>query len=104
MTYVRAGTISAQPGLVTRVLDLPYRIYEFFMFFVMTLIDVSVPGKKNSAPCRVLIFFRLARAQPTAAKKASQKARERGSAAKRPVAGMKNVQGGGGGCGPGMGG
>ena len=40
MVYVRAGTVSEEPGIVTKVLDLPYRIYQFLMFFVMTLIDV----------------------------------------------------------------
>ena len=40
MVYVRAGTVTEQPSIVTRVLDLPMTIYRFFMFFVMTLIDV----------------------------------------------------------------
>ena len=40
MVYVRAGTVSEQPSVITRVLDLPMMIYQFFMFFIMTLIDV----------------------------------------------------------------
>ena len=40
MTYVRAGTVTAEPGLIDRVLRLPISIYQFLMFFVMTLIDV----------------------------------------------------------------
>jgi hypothetical protein len=40
MTYVRAGTVSESPGVVTRVLDFPMRVYQAIMFFIMTLIDV----------------------------------------------------------------
>ena len=43
MTYVRAGTVQEEPGLVARVMDLPMAIYRFLLFFVMTLIDVSTP-------------------------------------------------------------
>ena len=71
MPYVRAGTISEEPGTLQRVLDLPSRIYQFIVFFFMTLID------------------------PAAAKKASQMARSSGSTARTP-AGMRNVRGGGG--------
>ena len=45
MVYVRAGTVSEEPGIVTKVLDLPYRIYQFLMFFVMTLIDVRTHAR-----------------------------------------------------------
>ena len=40
MSYVRAGVVTDQPGLVTRILDLPNRIWQFLLFFVMTLVDV----------------------------------------------------------------
>ena len=32
-----------EPTAIDRVLSFPYRIYEFFMFFFMTLIDVRPP-------------------------------------------------------------
>ena len=100
MSYVRAGTISAQPGLLTRVMDFPYRLYQALMFFVMTLIDVRIWRQIFFSAHPFFFDERSApRAQPNAAKKASQMARGSGKAVKRPVSGMRNL-GQGGGCGP----
>ena len=104
MVYVRAGTVSEEPGIVTKVLDLPYRIYQFLMFFVMTLIDVRTHAH---TPIFLLPLRRdpnysrspVSCAQPSAARKASQMAnKSRGNV--RKLGGMKNIGGGGGGCGP----
>ena len=105
MVYVRAGTVSEEPGIVTKVLDLPYRIYQFLMFFVMTLIDVRAHAH---TPIFLLLLRRdpnlltlslFSCAQPSAARKASQMAnKSRGNV--RKLGGMKNIGGGGGGCGP----
>ena len=105
MVYVRAGTVSEEPGIVTKVLDLPYRIYQFLMFFVMTLIDVRthartplffIAAAPRSQFTHALPFSSW---QPSAARKASQMAnKSRGNV--RKLGGMKNIGGGGGGCGP----
>ena len=88
MVYLRGGTVQYQQTTVDKILSLPLRLYEFFMFFVMTLID------------------------PTAARKASQArgardARYGGSSsgvpARRPMGNVKGVQSGISGCGPGGG-
>lgn len=54
MVYLRGGTVVQEPSAIDRVLSFPYRIYEFIMFFIMTLIDVrSPPGscqEKNVRP------------------------------------------------------
>ena len=54
MVYLRGGTVVQEPSAIDRVLSFPYRIYEFIMFFIMTLIDVrSPPGscpEKNVCP------------------------------------------------------
>ena len=70
MPYVSAGTVTEQPGALTRLLDVPNRIWQFIMFFFMTLID------------------------PVAAKKASGMAAASGNRPKKPLGGMKNLRGG----------
>ena len=40
MVYLRGGTVMQEPTYVDRVLSFPYKIYEFILFFIMTLIDV----------------------------------------------------------------
>lgn len=40
MVYLRGGAVVTQESTLDRVLSFPMRVYEFLMFFFMTLIDV----------------------------------------------------------------
>ena len=46
-----------EPTAIDRVLSFPYRIYEFIMFFIMTLIDVRARSELLSSLCPRIMFF-----------------------------------------------
>jgi ACR3 family arsenite efflux pump ArsB len=55
MVYLRGGTVVEQPSFVDSVLALPIRLYHFFMFFIMTLIDVTacwLRASRHNSRCR----------------------------------------------------
>lgn len=65
MVYLRAGTVTEQPGIVTRILDLPTAIYQFFMFFIMTLVDVSHASTPRMPTASLLLLPPLPPSQTT---------------------------------------
>ena len=119
-----------EPTAIDRVLSFPYRIYEFIMFFIMTLIDVRARSELLSslvpthacfsrAFCSCALPFSLPsplllrhRSQPKAAKKASESMRSSsvrsggaraggsGTGMARNLRGMGNVKSSASNCGP----
>merc|ERR1719183_597632 len=45
MVYLRSGTVVQQPSFLDEFLSIPSKIYNFIMFFVMTLIDPAAAKK-----------------------------------------------------------
>lgn len=106
-----SGTVVEREGFVDTFLSLPMKIYQFLMFFFMTLIDVRAhiatcashySPVRTSNPCLTIAL--ASTSQPAAAKKARDQAASRGGSVRvvrRPMGGVKGLQSDAGACGAG---
>ena len=118
-----SGTVVEREGFVDTFLSLPMKVYQFLMFFFMTLIDVCATAALRAswlqactfatAPLRPLprcastscltVVVACMPSQPASAKKAREAASRGGSVrvVRRPMGGVKGLQTDAGACGAG---